>query len=126
MIILTYPQESHYYQYLQRALKNYPHYYPLSANHTMLTSCEYKDVLLKNSFEIVEFKQRELTALYSSLEEVQDYIRGWLNSYVPLPEHLHSLFLQDVSQVILKDPTVHQGNQIVLPYTALVIKAQKR
>jgi trans-aconitate 2-methyltransferase len=126
MLILTYPKESPYYRYLQTALENYPEYYPLSANHAMLSASGYKKLFLKNHMQILDFQQQNLIASYNNSEEIQKYIKGWLNSYVNLPEHLHDSFLQSVSQAVFNDPTTHKGKKIGIPYTALVIKARKQ
>lgn len=125
MLILTYPKESLYYRYLQTALKNYQEYFPLSANHHMLTVNGYKKLLSKNGLEILNFEQHDLIALYKDLEEVKQYIKGWLNSYIPLPEYLHNSFLQDVSNAVFRDYTTRRNGKIGIPYTALTIKARK-
>jgi trans-aconitate methyltransferase len=125
LLILTYPKESLYYQYLESALKNYPDYHGLSANHTMLSSNEYKDILIENNMDILDFQERNLFATYHTPEELQDYIKGWLNSYVPLPDSLHAAFLQDIAQIILGETSICQDQKINIPYTALTIKAKK-
>lgn len=126
MLVLTYPKESPYYRYLQIALKNYPEYCHLSANNTMLSANEYKNLFLKNELEILDFEQQNLFAFYNNREEIKEYIKGWLNSYVCLPEYLHDSFLEDVSQAVINDPTIRKGEKIGIPYTALVIKARKQ
>jgi trans-aconitate 2-methyltransferase len=125
-LILTYPKESPYYRYLQTALRKYPDYYLLSANHTMLSSVEYKNVFLENHLEILEFHERHLIESYDTPEEIQRYIKGWLNSYVLLPEALQDAFLQDVSTAVLEDPATHRDKKIEIPYTALIMKARKK
>lgn len=125
MLILTYPKESPYYRYLQIALKKYPEYYPLSANHSMLSASEYKKILPQNHLEITDFRKKNLIAYYNTPEEIRQYIRGWLNSYVPLPEYLYDSFLEEVSQAMLADPTTSKKGRIGIPYTALVIEAKK-
>ena len=125
LLILTYPKESPYYRYLQIALKQYPEYYSLSANHKMLSTSGYKKLFLKEGLEILDFRQQNLIAEYDSTEEIRKYIKGWLSSYICLPEHLHDSFLQDVSQAILNDPNTQKGKKIQIPYTALIIRARK-
>lgn len=125
MLILTYPKESPYYRYLETALKDYPEYFPLSAYHNMLSANAYKELLIENHLEVLEFQQKNLIASYNDSEELKQYIKGWLNSYVPLPENLYDLFVEDVTKAVLKDPTLHNSNKIGIPYMALVIKAQK-
>jgi trans-aconitate 2-methyltransferase len=126
ILILTYPKESPYYQYLQIALKNYPEYCHLSANNTMLLANEYKKFLSKNQLEILDFQQRNLFATYNNCEEIHQFIKGWLNNYVPLPEHLYDPFLEDVTNAVINDPSTCKDQKITIPYTALVIKARKR
>lgn len=125
MLILTYPKESPYYRYLEIALEKYPKYYPLSANRTMLSANTYKKLLIKNNLEILNFQQQNLIASYNNPEEIKQYIKGWLNSYVQLPENLYDSFLQDVCQAIANDSTIHKGGKIAIPYTALIIRARK-
>lgn len=125
LLILTYPKESPYYRYLQIALKKYPEYYPLSSNRNMLSAKAYKKLLLRNQFEILDFQQQSLVAWYNNFEEIQHYIKGWLSSYVPLPECLYESFLQDVSQAVDSDPNTRKESKIGIPYTALIIRARK-
>jgi trans-aconitate methyltransferase len=126
LLILTYPKESPYYRYLQIVLKNYPDYYPLSANHTMLSIADYEKIFSRNNFNILEFQTRHLVASYSTPNEIQDYIKGWLNNYVSLPEKLHDSFLQEVSDTVLAEPKNHQNGKIVIPYIALVTRVKKQ
>lgn len=125
LLILTYPKESPYYRYLQIALESFPEYYPHSANHTMLSAEGYEQLLIKNSFNILLFEKRNLTVTYNSLEEIQEFIRGWLENYVPLPKTLHDSFLQKVGRAILEDPATSKNGKITIPYTALIIRAIK-
>jgi trans-aconitate 2-methyltransferase len=125
LLILTYPKESFYYRHLQAALKKFPEYYPHSANQTMLSIDGYRKLLLEKHFKILEFQQRELTATYSTFEEIQDYIKGWLASYVPIPETLQDSFLLEICNAIREEPTAHRNGKISIPYTALIIKARK-
>ncbi len=126
MLILTYPKESPYYQYLQTALKNYPEYYHLSSNDSMLTIEEYKQLFLESGFEILDFDPQNLCATYDDYEEVKGFIKGWLNNYVCLPEHLHASFLEDVCHAIRKNPKTCMEGKINIPYTALIIKTKKQ
>lgn len=126
LLILTYPQESPYYKYLELALKNYPEYSSLSSNHTMLSIEMYRNVLMENDLEIIDFQKRSLLASYNSIEEIQQYIKGWLNSYVPIPEYLYDSFLKDVTDEIMSDPSCINCGKIEIPYIALIIKARKK
>ncbi len=91
----------------------------------MLAIEEYKKLLRENKFEIIEFQQRNLIASYNNSEELQEFIKGWLNNYVPLPKNLYPQFLQRVKRAVVNDPTTQDGRKINVPYTALVIKARK-
>ena len=103
LLILTYPKESPYYRYLETALEKYPDYKNLSAYHTMLSINGYQDILSRNGLEILSFQQCNFIASYNNSSEIQEFIKGWLNSYVPLPENLHQKFLRDVCQAVLDD-----------------------
>lgn len=124
--ILTYPKESPYYQYLEIALKKYPEYQPFSAYHTMLSIKEYQHLLAENHLEILNFQQCDFTASYQKKTELKAFIQGWLTSYIPLPNDLHSQFLDDVHQAVLKDRKNQEGQTTIVPYKALIIRAQKK
>jgi len=124
-LVLTYPKESPYYQYLQAALKHYPEYDRLSSYHTMLAIKDYRTLFAENNLEIVDFQQQHLVASYENTKSVTAFIKGWLNSYVPLPEELQDPFLQRVDQIVDTAPELHVEEMIDIPYTALVIQAKK-
>lgn len=126
ILVLTYPKESPYYRYLQQALKHYPEYLPRSSSTTMLSSNEYEEYFSCHQLEITYFERQHLFASYHHLEELKEYIQGWLSSYVPLPEHLHSSYLEDVCHAVASDSSTIHGEKIRIPYTALVIKARKK
>jgi ubiquinone/menaquinone biosynthesis C-methylase UbiE len=125
ILILTYPKESPYYKYLQIALQKYPEYSNDSANIRMLAVADYKKVLCDNNFEIFNFEERHLFATYNNCEELKEYIRGWLSSYVCLPGHLHEAFLEDVSQIVTSDTSTNNNGKISIPYTALIMRGKK-
>lgn len=126
LLILTYPKESHYYQYLELALESYPDYRTFSAYLTMPSISEYQTLLSRNNLETITFQKRDFVASYSNVNEIQEFIKGWLNSYVPFPEDLHQKFLQDVCQAVLNDPKTQKDNKIVIPYSALIIRARQK
>lgn len=125
MLILTYPKESPYYQYFEAVLKKYPEHQALSAYNTMLSVEGYRDVLSKNNLDVLNFQQCDFIASYSNANELKDFIKGWLNSYVPLPEDLHEQFLQDICQAVAEDPKAQDGDKTIIPYAALIIRAKK-
>lgn len=125
IVVLTYPKESPYYQYLEKALEKYPEYQSLSAYHTMLSVQDYQDYFIKNNLNITAFRKCDLVASYKNLDEVKDFIEGWLNSYVPLPEELHQKFLEDICEAVIADPKTRVKNGWGLPYTALIVEAKK-
>lgn len=126
LLILTYPKESAYYEFLQEALQGYSEYADLSAYHTMLSIKEYKKILKDLGMEIVEFSSKNLVHSYKNTDAVKDFIRGWLTSFVPLPEHLHESYLNLVVEKSLKYHIELQNDLINLPYKALVIIAKKK
>lgn len=125
MLILTYPKESPYYRYLDNALKNYPEYSHLSATHTALSSTEYHSTLCQNRLQILSFEQQNLNAFYNNSQEFKEYIRGWLNSYVCLPECQRDAFLEAVSDAVVRDRSLCKDGKISVPYITLVIEACK-
>lgn len=124
-VILTYPKESMYYRYLEKALMDFPEYYPFSANKTMLAADEYREVFVKNGMEVVFCEQKHLRAPYESCDEIKGYVRGWMNSYVPLPQELHEPFLDKVCHAMMGDLSICEGDSISVPYTALIIQGLK-
>jgi trans-aconitate 2-methyltransferase len=125
ILILTYPKESQYYQYLETALHKYPEYRFLSANNTMLTASQYKAFFFHNQLNVLDFQEMKLFAYYNSSAEIVEYIKGWVNNYVQLPEHLYAPFINDVVDAMIKDPLTHQEQKIGIPYTALVMRLKK-
>jgi trans-aconitate methyltransferase len=128
LLILTYPKESPYYQYLETALalEKYSKYKHLSANRTMLSAQEYQDFFQENQFNILSFEKTTIPATYNNAEEIYNFIKGWVNNYAPLPEDLQDAFIHDIVQAILNDPSTQNGSVISVPYTALVMRVQKR
>jgi trans-aconitate methyltransferase len=125
LLILTYPKESPYYQYMERALEKYPEYKHLSSNHTMLSSRAYKDFFLENHLKILKFEEETILATYNSVDEIFNFIKGWVSNYVPIPSDLQDQFINDVIQAILDDKTTQKDSMIKVPYTALTMKVQK-
>lgn len=125
LLILAYPKESLYYEFLQEALKEYPEYSDISAYRSMLPIKEYKKILKNSDMEILEFTSKNLIHSYKNKEDVKDFIRGWLTSFVPLPEHLHEAYLNLAVEKSLKYHIDMHNDMINLPYTALVIIAKK-
>ncbi len=125
LLILTYPKESPYYRYLERALEKYPEYKHLSANHTMLSAQEYKDFFLENQLKILKFEEKIVFAQYNNPDEIFNFIKGWVSNYIPLPGHLQDQFIHDVIQAILNDPSTQKDSMILVPYTALTMRIQK-
>ena len=125
LLILTYPKESPYYQYLESALEKYPEYKHLSANHTMLAAQEYKDFFLEKELKVLNFEEKIIFAQYNSADEIFNFIKGWVSNYVPIPGDLQDQFIDDVVQAILNDPAIQKDPMIKVPYTALTMRVQK-
>lgn len=126
LLILTYPRESKYYQFMQEALQDYPKYAKLAAYHTMLAILEYKKILTSCGVEFQKFEARKLHASYKNKKAIKDYVRGWLASYVPLPESLHDEYLDLVAEKSLAYAEDLGDSMIHLPYTALMIRGKKK
>ncbi len=126
ILILTYPKESTYYEFLQEALEKFPDYCYASAYNTMLTILDYKDLFQSNGIEIQEFYYQDLIASYNDENAVRSYIKGWLTSFVPLPEYLHDDFLKIAIEKSL-DYSIDMNNGMInLPYKALVLKGIRK
>lgn len=126
LLILTYPRESKYYQFMQEALQEYPKFSNLSAYHTMLPILEYKKILAGCGIEFQKFEAKKLHASYKNKKAIKDYIRGWLASYVPLPENFHDDYLDLVVEKSLTYAEDLGDSMIHLPYAALMIRGKKK
>jgi len=125
LTFLTYPQESLYYEFMQKALKAYPEYKHLSAYNTMLSIEEYQDILKGSNMSIELFTPREIMTSHSDLDELKAFIKGWLTSFVPLPESEHDKYINLVIEESLSYQILSDDGRINLPYTELIIKATK-
>lgn len=125
LMIVTYPKESPYYEFMQIALENYPEFCDLSAYKTMLSEGEYISILKNLGLEIEEASSQKMIASYKDSNEIKNFIRGWLVSFVPLPEHLHEEFLELAVRKSASYAIEIQNGFINLPYIMLSIKARK-
>ncbi len=126
LIILTYPAESIYYEFMQEALnERFKEFAPLSAYNTMLSIDEYKSTILDAKMDLTEFTRKDLFTSSQTFQEVKEFIRGWLTSFVPLPEHLHDEFLDLVIEKCKPYVQYGRDHSINLPYTELIIKASR-
>jgi ubiquinone/menaquinone biosynthesis C-methylase UbiE len=126
LLMLTYPKESMYYEFLQEALEKHPKYSDLAAYHTMLSIEEYKKILKENGVELIEFYSKEMIASYKNKKAIKDYIKGWLTSFVPLPEPYHDEYLDLAIEKSLGYHVDMKNDMINLPYTALILIAKKK
>lgn len=126
LLILAYPKESLFYSFMQSALNKYPDFFNLSAYITMLSIDEYRNILMNNGLDVHEVISHKLVASYKDEEAVKQFIRGWLSSFVPLPPHLHEVFLDEVIKESIPYRIDLQDGLINLPYTAMIIKAAKK
>jgi len=111
-LIVAYPKESPYLAVLERTLARpqWADYQALSAARTMLTTEEIKQAALEAGFHIKECQSDLGVAHYESYEAFQDYVRGWLASYVPLPYEKQQTFLEQacvLTQVPYLKATFH-------------------
>lgn len=125
LLILTYPKNSPYYQYLETALKSYPAYQDLSANHTMLSAQEYREFFEAERFTILDFQEENLFAEYETREDLINFIKGWINNYVMIPSQFQDMFINDVVDAILNDRAIQKNPVIRVPYTALIMRVKK-
>ena len=124
LIVLTYPKESVFYKFLDEVLISYPEYREKSIYQAMLSIREYKEIL-KNEIDLSSFEFQNLLATYKDKAELKNFIRGWLTSFVPLPEHLHNEFLELAAEKSLSYAWDIKNGMINLPYTALTITGKK-
>lgn len=125
LVLLTYPKESCYYEFMQEALETFPSYKKQSAYNTMLSIKEYKKYLIKNGLSIETFEITEKFTEYDTEQENKDFIEGWLVSFVPLPNKSHKDYLDEVFRAATPY-TEYSNSKVKLPYTEIVIKAKKK
>lgn len=123
LILLTYPKESKYYEFMQLALSKFSEYTTESAYNTMFSVQQYEDELKKNGLKI-QFKQvKNLTTSNENTEEIKSFIKGWLMNFIELPEKHQEEYLEEIIACSQKYMTYSKNGQIHLPYTELIIKA---
>ncbi len=111
LYILTYPKESPYWQFLEKTSQKDKWKPYASAYSTILSAQEYKQVLENLGLTINIFSLEEKVATYANAEELRNYIKGWLQCYLPLPTELENAFLDDVIK----------NTPLKIPYTKLII-----
>ncbi len=126
LLILTYLKESSYVEFLEKTLEQFPLYQKLSAVHTMLSLDDHRKLLESNGFQVQTFEVRDLVSCYSTKEELRDYLRGWIRSYVPIPEPQVKHFLDKAIENSLSFSIHNDSSLIKLPYRSLIIKATKQ
>lgn len=126
LLILTYLKESSYVDFLEKTLEQFPLYQKLSAAHTMLSLEEHRKCLESNGMQIQTFEIRDLVSSYSTKEDLKDYLKGWVGSYVPIPDDQVNHFLDKAIENSLSFSIHNDGSSIKLPYKSLIIKATKQ
>lgn len=125
LFILTYPQESPYWRFLEETVSKaeWSLYVDQCASKTMLTTEKYKKIIEECGLIIEKCHVEEKVAVYSSADDLKAYIKGWLSCYLPLPQHLESRFLQKA----IKNAKSYSLAlaEIQLPYLKLVLKIRK-
>lgn len=126
LAILTYLRESSYVDVLEETLASFPAYKTLSAACTMLTLEEHLIILEANNLQIESFEVQDLTADYSNLEALVNYLKGWIRSYVPMPDEQQNEFLYQAAANFFNSKKYQIGSSIRLPYKTLTIKASRK
>jgi trans-aconitate 2-methyltransferase len=125
LLILTYLKNSSYVDFLEETLKKYPQYRELSAAQTMLSANDYECILKSNHLKLEEFTIREQVAKYKNSDDLKSYLKGWLTSYVPLPQELQDSFLDQAVRNSFSHSISDNDYPIALPYQSLAIRATK-
>lgn len=122
ILILIY-LKSKYSECLEKALEDFPDYAPLSAFKRTLFLKDYTVILESLNLKIVTCQENDLIAFYPHKEALKNYIKGWLLSYVPLPEMFQDVYLERVAEISTIYADSHRGFHI--PYKTGIIKAKK-
>lgn len=127
LFILTYPKESTYWHFLDETAQKpcWKAYQDRLATHTIFTSVEYQNLLKKAGFLIEERRLNQAMAVYETIQDLQDYIRGWLSCYLPLPVDLQQQFLKEASQQAIKHSVNELAYPLEIPYCKWNVIAKK-
>lgn len=126
LIILTYPKESGYYPFMQSVLtEQFPEFVGPTAYETMLSIDEYHSQLIENQMKVEQFEVRDLVLKHENAEEFKGFVRGWLNSFVTLPDDLQESYLDKLAEAAEKKNREQGKSGIELPYAQLLMRAKK-
>ncbi len=124
LFILTYLKESSYVDFFEETLINFPQYKKFSAAYTMLSVESYKNILQSNKLELEKCVIQDLISIFKSREELRDYIKGWLCSYVPIPEEIQESFLDLAIENAVLYSAQNINVSINIQYKSLIIQAK--
>lgn len=128
LFILTYPKESLYWQFLEETAREeewWAAYEKLSAFRTIHTSQEYICMLMEMGMKIDQYSVEEQIAIYPTGEDLSNFIKGWLNCYLPLSKEHENEFLKNAVNRACLFYLSNTKGEIQLPYSKLTIEARK-
>ena len=125
LIILTFPNESPYYQIFTEALQEprFKDFSSSSASETLLSIDEHREALTQAGLDIELFKVENNQVHYESSQAFIDYVKGWLPCWVDLPEKLQAPYLRRVADLAKMKWSENEG--IATPYTMISLRAKK-
>jgi len=127
LLILTYPKESGYYQFLAKGLESYPEYKKKSMLTTMLRKTDYQEIVRENEqLEVLAFSSNERIITHEDEEEIKTFMKAWFTNFVPVPKEKQDLFLAAAVEGAGAFGQDQDGEGIHLPYIELVIHAKKK
>lgn len=125
--ILTYCNNTPYACLFSEVLNKYfVSFEHISAGKTMLSKEEHKQILTDEKMVIEEFLVEDNMYRYENTQALRDYVKGWLNCYVLLPEKLRENFLDRIVEESSKYNVSKIANEIAIPHQSLTIRARKR
>lgn len=126
LIILTYPNDTPYAQLFDQVLKKYFFSFSkFSAADTMISEEAHVQTLIQEGINLESVCSKEVLFTYKSQDDLKNYVKGWLNCYVPLPLELQELFLDKVAEESLLFNISNKENEIIIPHRILTIKGRK-
>lgn len=126
IFILTYSNNTPYAELFDTVLKkHFSSFRKFSAANTMLSEEEYMQTLVTEGMKLEEVCSKEILYKYDSKEDLKNYVKGWLNCYVPLPKHLQNAFLEKVADESLFFNVGNSDKEIIIPHKSLIIKGKK-
>lgn len=126
-LLLAYPRESPYCQFLETTLQENPwhSYEKKSSLNTVLFSQNYRRLLEDLGFSIDGWSLTEEISIYNTGEDLYNYVKGWLHCLIPISGTSEDAFLKRAVEHAMTQYFDKNSQTIRIPYLKLMIQAKK-